>query len=114
MDSANPFHMLRMLRRASKRGIDVGQVRGDARGMVKYLQGLKQNKPFSLLKSKHCTYSSDLLPVGRKRSPTSPVSVASIPERHLAGKGIVRHRVCTRLIYNFYFHFIVIIAGSVS
>ena len=93
MDPANPFHMLRMLRRASKRGIDVGQVRGDARGMVKYLQGLKQTESFSLSKSKHCIYSSGLLPVGRKCSPTSQVRVAGIRERHSAGKGIVRHRV---------------------
>jgi hypothetical protein len=93
MDSANPFHMLRMLRRARKPDIDVGQVRGDAWGMVKYLQGFRQTQPFRVFKSAHCIYGSDLLPVGRKRSPTSPVSVAGIRDRHLAGEGIVRHRI---------------------
>ena len=38
MGSANPSHMLRILKSVSKTGIDIGQVRDDALAMVKYSQ----------------------------------------------------------------------------
>lgn len=38
MGSANPSHMLRMLKSVSRSGIDIGQVQDDALGLVKYSQ----------------------------------------------------------------------------
>jgi hypothetical protein len=43
MGSANPSHMLRMLKSVSKRDIDIGQVRDDALAMVKNSQRLRAN-----------------------------------------------------------------------